>query len=71
MGEDDSIGAFRRALYSQAKEQLTWEEMLKQFVQVQYRIVKQTLGKDKSVNRAEVFVDLTIIKEPRPIDLEV
>ena len=70
LGEDEFLGAFRKALDSQQKEQQTWEQQLKQFIHVQHRSVKQMLGKDKSVNLAEVFVDLTVIKEePRPIDL--
>ena len=71
MSEDEFISKMKRELSAQAIEIAQWELSLKKFIEIQNKDVKQMLGKDKSVSLADVYVDLTIVKEePREINLE-
>ena len=66
MEEGEFESKFKREITSQVQEMKQWETNLKDFLQVQHGTVKQMLGDDASVNLAEVYIDLTILKE-KPI----
>ena len=69
MDEEEFYYKFRRAMENLVKEIETWVKSLKQFIYVQNKQVKQMLGKDDAVNLADVFVELTILKQPpREVD---
>ena len=71
MSEEEFNAKIKRELSAQAVEIARWELSLKHYIEIQNRKVKQMLGKDEAVNLADVYVELTIIREaPRPINYE-
>ena len=71
MEDEEFESKFKREINAQVKEMIEWELKLKQFMKSQFGKVKQMIGKDKPVSLAEVYVDLTILKEePREINME-
>ena len=62
---------FKKEIHKQAKEMEQWEQNLKDFLQTQYGTVQQMLGDDTTLNLADVYIDLTILKDkPEEIKLE-
>ena len=71
MGEGEFEFKFKRELNSQAKEMDKWEIQLKEFLQIQYGTVREIMGSDTTVNLADVYVELTVLKDkPEPIKIE-
>ena len=69
ISEEEFNAKIKRELSAQTKEIAQWELSLKHYIEIQNRKVKQMLGKDEAVNLADVYVELTIIREaPRPIN---
>ena len=63
MEEEEFESKFKREVNNQAKELKQWESNLKDFLQIQYGTVQQMLGEDESVNLADVYIELTILKQ--------
>ena len=62
---------FKKEFVLQVEELRDWIATLKTFQKFQYIKIKQTVGRDKSVNLTDVYVNLTILREePKAIDLE-
>ena len=71
MAEDEFTRKFKIAIGNQAKEIQQWEQKLKDFSQTQFGTVQEMLGEDASVNLANIYIDLTILKQkPRAINLK-
>ena len=71
MEDGEFENKFKREINSQVQEMKQWEAYLKDFLQMQHSSVQQMLGDDVSVKLAEVYIELTILKEkPRPMNLE-
>ena len=71
MEEGEFESKLKNEINKQAKEMEQWEQNLKAFLETQYGTVQQMLGDDTTVNLAEVYIDLTILKEkPRPINFK-
>ena len=62
---------FRKELARLGEQLIEWEHYLKEFIETQFRNVKQMLGNDDAVSLEKVYVDLTIVKgEPRPVSYD-
>ena len=71
MEEGEFESKFKREVNNQAKQMKQWESNLKHFLQIQYGTVQQMLGEDESVNLAEVYIELTILKQkPKAINFK-
>ena len=71
MEDGEFESKFKREVKSQVKEMKQWESNLKDFLQIQYGTVQQMLGEDESVNLAEVYIELTILKQkPQAINFK-
>ena len=71
MAEDEFRRKFKIEIGNQAKEIQQWEQKLKDFSQTQYGTVQEMLGEDTSVNLANIYIELTILKQkPRAINLK-
>ena len=71
MEEGEFESKFKREVNNQAKEMLQWEKQLKEFLQIQYGTVQEIMGSDTTANLADVYIDLTILKDkPKEIKLE-
>ena len=71
MAEDEFRRKFKIEIGNQAKEIQQWEQKLKDFSQTQFGTVQEMLGEDASVNLANIYIDLTILKQrPRAINLK-
>ena len=71
MEEGEFESKLKKEISSQAKQMKQWESNLKDFLQIQYGTVQQMLGDDESVNLAEVYIELTILKEkPKAINFK-
>ena len=71
MEEGEFESKFKREVNNQAKEMKQWEKQLKEFLQIQYGTVQEIMGSDTTVSLADVYIDLTILKDkPREIKLE-
>ena len=71
MGEDEFTRKFKLEIGNQAKEIQQWEQKLKDFSQTKFGTVQEMLGEDASVNLANIYIDLTILKQkPRAINLK-
>ena len=71
MAEDEFRRKFKIEIGNQAKEIQQWEQKLRDFSQTQYGTVQEMLGEDASVKLANIYIDLTILKQkPRAINLK-
>ena len=71
MEEGEFESKFKREVNNQAKEMLQWEKQLKEFLQIQYGTVQEIMGSDTTANLADVYIDLTILRDkPKEIKLE-
>ena len=71
MEEDEFTRKFKIEIGNQAKEIQQWEQKLKDFSQKQFGKVQEMLGEDASVNLANIYIDLTILKQKaRAINLK-
>ena len=71
MAEDEFTRKFKIEIGNQAKEIQQWEQKLKDFSQTKFGTVQEMLGEDPSVNLANIYIDLTILKQrPRAINLK-
>ena len=71
MEDGEFESKFKREVGIQEKEMKQWETNLKQFSLIQYGKIQEMLGKEKSKNLLDVYVDLTILKdEPQGINPE-
>ena len=71
MEEGEFESKLKKEINKQAKEMKQWEQNLKAFLETQYGTVQQMLGDDTTVNLAEVYIDLTILKQkPRAINFK-
>ena len=71
MEEGEFENKFKREISSQVKEMKQWESNLKDFLQIQYRLVQEMLGDDESANLTKVYIDLTILKQkPKAINFK-
>ena len=71
MSDHEFASKFRKELARLGKQIIEWEHYLKEFLETQFRNVKQMLGNDDAVSLEKVYVDLTILKQkPRPVSYE-
>ena len=63
MCDHEFISKFRKELARLGKQIIGGEHYLKEFLERQFRNVKQMLSKDDAVNLEKVYVDLTILKQ--------
>ena len=71
MEEGEFESKFKREISSQVKLMKEWEKKLKEFSLTQYKKVQQMLGDENTVSLADVYIELTIMKQkPRPINLK-
>ena len=71
MEEGEFESKFKKEISSQAKQMKQWESNLKDFLQIQYGTVQQMIGDDESVNLAEVYIELTILKQkPKAVNFK-
>ena len=71
MCDHEFTSKFRRELARLGKQIVEWEHYLKEFLETQFRNVKQMLGNDDAVSLEKVYVDLTILKQkPRPVSYD-
>ena len=71
MQEGEFESKLKNEMYKQRKVMKQWESNLKDFLQIQYGTVQQMLGDDESVNLAEVYIELTILKQkPKAINFK-
>ena len=62
---------FKKEVGYQGKELKEWEQKLRDFSQIKFGTVQEMLGEDASVNLANIYIDLTILKQkPRAINLK-
>ena len=71
MEEGEFESKLKKEISRQAKQMKQWESNLKDFLQIQYGTVQQMLGDDESVNLADVYIELTILKQkPKAINFK-
>ena len=71
MPDHEFTSKFRKELARLGKQIIEWEHYLKEFLETQFRNVKQMLGNDEAVSLEKVYVDLTILKQkPRPVSYD-
>ena len=71
MCDHEFTSKFRRELTRLVKQIVEWEHYLKEFLETQFRNVKQMLGNDEAVSLEKVYVDLTILKQkPRYVSYD-
>ena len=71
MSEQEFTSKFRKELTRLGKQIIEWETNVKNYLETQFRDVKQMLGNDTAVSLEKVYVDLTILKQkPRSVKLE-
>ena len=71
MSDHEFTSKFRKELARLGKQIIEWEHYLKEFLETQFRNVKQMLGSDEAVSLQKVYVDLTILKQkPRPVSFD-
>ena len=71
MAEDEFIFKMKRELVSQTTEIAEWDNKLKSFLENQYTLIQQMIGKSELVDLAHIYVDLTIVKqEPREVNYD-
>ena len=69
MEEGEFESKFKREVSIQEKEAKQWQTKLKYFLKIQHGSVQQMIEVDESVSLAEVYIDLTIVKEkPRAVN---
>ena len=71
MQEGEFESKLKKEISNQGKEIKEWEKKLREFSQIQFGTVQEILGEDASVNLANIYIDLTILKQkPRAINLK-
>ena len=71
MQEGEFESKLKKEISNQGKEMKEWEKKLRDFSQIKFGTVQEMLGEDASVNLANIYIDLTILKQkPRAINLK-
>ena len=69
--EGEFESKLKKEISNQGKELKEWEKKLRDFSKIKFGTVQEMLGEDASVNLANMYIDLTILKQkPRAINLK-